>query len=108
MTTAPRVSDTPLPGFYRLKLIRGGPWVPAQIKHDEGGWQTMLDGKWSNQSTDPWLLPDMERIHFGGRDTTEAEVNFMLARKRHAEVYEPDSPAANPRKAIDLDKIIPF
>ena len=30
---APRRVDRPEPGFFRLKLVRGGPWVVARIGH---------------------------------------------------------------------------
>lgn len=104
----PRRSDTPSPGFYLLRLVRNGPYVGAQIRHEDGQWFVMEDGVLQGPSTDPWLLPLMERVHHYGRETTEAEVRFRLGLKRFEEIYKPDGSAANPRKPIDLDKMVPF
>ena len=103
-----RTSDTPQPGFYLLKLVRGGPWVAAQIVHDEVGWRCMIDGVWEGPVSDPWIMRSLEAVHWGGRETTEAEVKYRLALKQHAQTYEPSAPAANPKRAVNLDEIIPF
>lgn len=109
LTEAPRQSDTPRPGFYLLRLVRGGPWVGAEIIHDaDGQWRTMLDGKWEGPSRNPWILPMMEKIHFGGRETTESEVRFRVGAARWAAIYAPSSAPANPHKPIDIDSLIPF
>lgn len=106
---SPRQSDRPEPGYYLLRLVRGGSWVPAQITHSEvEGWRVMINGAWEGPAHDPWSLPNMERVHWGGRVTTAEDVAFRLARKAHAEIYAPDDAAANPTKKIDLDKLIPF
>lgn len=103
-----RTSDTPQPGFYLIRLVRGGPWVAAQIAHAEDGWTVSIDGVTEGPSLDPWALSNMERVHWGGRETTEAEVRYRLALKHHAATYEPDAPAANPKRPVDLDKLTPF
>lgn len=108
MIASTRRSDTPVPGHYLLRLVKGGPRVAAQIVHDEDGWMVMIDGKWSGPSRDPWLLPDLERIHWGGRETTPDEAAYRLAIKRYAETYTPDAPAANPKRPIDRDSVLPI
>lgn len=105
----PRKSDTPEPGFYLIRLTRGGPWVGAQITHDDAdGWRAMIDGIWSGPSNDPWLVSGLETIHWYGRASTESEVKYRIGLKRWAEIHAPDAPAANPTKAVNLDKLIPF
>lgn len=108
MTVAPRQSDTPKVGHYLLKLIKGGPWVAAEITHDDEGWKCMIDGEWQGPSRDPWLLSNMERIHWGGRETTPSEAAYRVAVSRYAKIYDPSSPIANPHKAINLDTHIPY
>lgn len=109
LTEAPRQSDTPRPGFYLLRLVRGGPWVGAEItRHPDGQFSVMCDGKTEGPSHNPWILPLMERVHFGGRETTESEVRFRVGARRWAEIYAPSSAPANPHKPIDLDSLIPF
>ena len=105
----PRVSDRPNPGHYLLRLVKNGPWVAAEIVHHEDGtWSCMLDGVWSGPASDPWTLPDLERIHWGGRESYASETAYRLAMRRYAEVHKPDDPAANPRRAIDPNILIPF
>ena len=106
--TRPRRSDTPSPGFYLLRLVRGGPWVGACIAHGPDGWTVMIDGDTQGPATDPWSLANMEKVHYYGRETTESEVAFRVGVKRWAEIYDPGHRAANPRRKIDIDSIVPF
>jgi hypothetical protein len=50
----------------------------------------------------------LETVHWYGRSSTPDEVAYRIGRKRWAEIYKPDDAAANPRRAIDLDTLIPF
>jgi hypothetical protein len=68
----------------------------------------MIDGVWEGPSTNPWLLPMMERIHHYAREATESEVRFRIGYKRWAEIYAPSEPAANPTRTIDLDTHIAY
>lgn len=105
MTPTPRQSDTPRPGCYLLRLVRKGPWVAAEITRGEGGWRCMLDNVWQGPSHDPWSLPNMEKIHWGGRETTPSEAAYRAALSKHAKTHEPDSPEANPRRPIDINTL---
>lgn len=107
MTAPLRRSDIPEPGYYLVRLVRWGPLVGAQIVHDELGWSVMIDGQWWGPSVDPWALTAMERVHWG-RPSTETDVKYRISLKRWAEVYEPDHAAANPRKPIDRNKVVPY
>lgn len=115
-----RRSDIPTPGHYLLKLIRGGPWVGAVVLHKPEGWYVCVNGEWLGASPDPWpadwpaFSAAMERVHFGGRTeingrpVSEDDIRFLDAKRQWAALYAPDDKAANPRRAIDLDKIVPF
>lgn len=103
-----RQSDTPRPGCYLLRLIRNGPWVAAQIIQDADGWRVMVDGTWEGPASDPWSLRSLETVHWYGRETTAEECEYRIGIKRWAEIYQPDHAAANPRKPIDIDSIIPI
>lgn len=98
----------PTPGFYLVRLVPKGPFVGAQIAHDETGWWCMLDGTHSGPVADPVSLSDVEKIHTYGRFTTQAEVMFRIGIKRWAEIHKPDHPAAHPRRAINPDAFTPF
>jgi len=92
-----------------MRLVRGGPWVGAAIWWTEAdGWSCMVDGETFGPSADPWAVPNLDRVHWGGRETTEAEVLYRLGLKQHATLYNPDHPAAKPNKPIDLDDYKPL
>lgn len=65
-----RPVDDPKPGFFRMRLVKGGPFVGAEIRHgaprdpETGGimeersfmWETIIDGKLARDpSPDPAL-----------------------------------------------------
>ena len=103
-----RMGEPPKPGFYLRRLVRHGPLVGCQITFDSAeGFRVMEDGRWEGPSQDPWLLPLMHSVAFA-TPCDEAEVKYRIGLKRYAELYQPDAPAANPRKPIDIDKMIPF
>lgn len=109
MPAAPRVSDRPTPGWYLIRLVKNGPKVGAQLSYDPAdGWSAMIDGEREGPSRDPWMLPMVERIHFYGLPVTESEVEYRIGVKRWAAINKPGHPAANPRRAINIDEIIPF
>ena len=111
---SPRRSDTPTPGTYLLRLVRGGPYVGAAIVQRDDGWSVMIDGEWLGPSPDPWpadnpqFLAAMESVNFHGRPASEEEVKYRIGLKRWATIYDQSHAAANPRKAIDLDNIVPI
>jgi hypothetical protein len=98
-------SDDPQCGFYKRRLVKGGPFVPARI--------------WLDQDIDPETgeLRDDERLQcevnggyadpydawqwLCGAPITEQEFRYMEALREHAAIHEPDHPMADPRKAID-------
>ena len=107
-TTAPRAIVKPEPGWFRTRMVRKGPWVPARI--------------YCEPATDPLTGELMERpamllAEINGRPCepervwqfcwpiTEDEYRFMLANIAWAEQHAPRDPAANPERAIDLNAI---
>jgi hypothetical protein len=97
--------DRPVPGFYKLRFVRGGPWVPVRIymgqapDPDDGelrGMHTMramVDGK----DMDPlWAWTAC-----AGHPIAEHDYRYMRAMTTHAKTFEPDMPEANPRQAVD-------
>ena len=102
-----RLVDTPSPGYYHIRLCRGGPWVPVRIwleggERDEAG-ELLSDEVFRAKIGDhemtwdelvqrwPWL-----------RKIKRSEYDYLMAAGRYAAAHEPDAPEANPRRAIDL------
>lgn len=97
--------DEPQCGWFKRRLVKGGPFVPARIWLDqcidpETGElvadEVMLcevDGQWADAEAQwPWLCAN---------PISEAEYDYMTARRAYAAVWSPDDPAATPHKAVD-------
>ena len=109
MNERPRPVDTPEPGYFLMRLVRGGPHVPAQIiQHADGQWQAVIDGEARGSHPDPAYAVDVFRIWHSGARTTSDEYHHRLRMKSWAQKNMPEHPAANPRKAITLTKLPPL
>ena len=104
--TIPRI-DRPIPGFYRTKLVKGGPWVPARI------WWSVATDPVTGEVLDrsPVLLAEVggrERDPYEvwpslvGQPIDEREFYFLTAESGWARQHAPDDPVANPRTPINL------
>lgn len=101
----PRAVDRPEPGHFRLRLVRGGPFVPARIAHDASGWWAEIDGRRYAPHPDPAQAEGVFRVWHGGRHIDEAEYRHLNAVRGWATATMPDHPAANPREPIDDAKL---
>lgn len=97
--------ETPQAGWYKRRLVKGGPFVPARIWIDaevdeetgdllsEETVQCEVNGRYAD-ATDQWQWLCQNPI-------TEAEFNYMTARLAYAQVHEPGDPIADVRNPID-------
>ena len=81
MTKDLPLNDTPVEGYYRLKLVRGGPplgvkiwWAPKAGAEDRTPqWQCLVNGTEADVwEIWPWV---------GGREITEADYQKLLPQK---------------------------
>jgi hypothetical protein len=113
---APRMIDNPEPGFFKVRLLKDGPWVAARIeygptKDPETGepldrspmWTATIDGKplADSPSPDP-LKAGVFRIWHSGRRIEEEDYLLLLRHAEWAKQHSPNDPAANPTQRIDL------
>lgn len=110
MTWTPRAVDKPEPGFFRLRLIKGGPWVPAQIRRVGTEWHATIAGVLSVYQSElddscPSDAVAVWRIWHGGKEINEDDYQLMLQRMAWARRDMPDHPAANPDKPVDMTKL---
>ena len=103
-----RSLEAPDPGYFRIRLVRAGPFVPAKITHAGGLWCCTINGEERTRADNPWAVADMDRVWFYGQRIAESEYDYMLAMKLFAERHQPEHPSANPRKAIDLRLLPPL
>jgi hypothetical protein len=111
-----RTSD-PEPGYFKLRFVRRGPWVPAII------WRPcplILPDPLEATAPGPeqWCCPaersralrarigdreaSPDEVWERGREIPEHEYIWRLAVRDWAMAYQPTQPEANPRKAVDL------
>jgi hypothetical protein len=98
----------PQDGFYKRRLVRGGPWVPARIWRDQEldfitgqptGWDVVrceVSGKPRN--------PVAQWDALGRMPITKGDFDHRMALGGWAKQYDPKSSEANPDKAIDWNK----
>lgn len=105
--------DEPRAGFYRLRQVKGGPWVGVRIWHGppvdperplrlldrSWRWQACLDGRrcpvdrvW------PWCVAEpIDRPTY----------RYLLALGRWARAYAPGAPEANPGSRVNFRTLDP-
>jgi hypothetical protein len=66
----PRRIDKPEPGFFRLRLVRNGPWVGARIYTIFGMFAAEING------VKGW---DVDRVWTSGKEITQDEYDDLLA-----------------------------
>jgi hypothetical protein len=99
--------EVPTAGLYRFRLVRGGHPVGIRIWH--GPPRDPLTGeeldrghRW--QATANGEPIDLDRVwpRCGREPITQAEHDYLCVIQNWARENAPDSPAADPRKKIDL------
>lgn len=97
----------PQSGYYKTRLVHGGPWVPARIWREP---QTDAEGR--------DMGFDLLRCEINGKPKDpmqhftrlsmypirQSEFQFQVADYAHARDYRPEDPKANPAQPIDLTK----
>lgn len=99
--------DTPVEGYYRGYLARGGHpvgihiWYGAPLDPLTG---EEMDRGWRWQATANGALIDLERVwpRFADNRIDQPEHDHLCCVQRWAETHAPDSPQANPTRPIDL------
>jgi len=99
-----RIGEDPQCGWFKRKLVKDGPFVPARIwvyqpVDDEGdlcddeAMQCEVDGKFADpEEAWSWLC---------GNPISEAEFKHLTALRQWSEQHAPSEPYANPRKPVD-------
>jgi len=109
LAEAPAVyNEEPECGWFKTRLVRGGPFVPARIWLYQ---PTDADG----QLTGPEVLqaelngeyaaPQTVWERSSGNPISEHEFQYMTDLAAHLAEHAPDDPLANPRQRIDPFKI---
>lgn len=95
----------PVPGWYRRRLVKGGPYVGVVIFHgcpfNEDGpldrsrpLLCLVNGEWAD--------PLEQWTWIAGSRISAAEYAYLLADAAHAAEHRPTAPRARPREKINL------
>ena len=105
----PRAVWPPEPGFFKLRLVRGGWQVPARIVcGGDGLWFAIIDGVSFQPAEDPLHAPGIDKIWHGGTVTTESDYDYLNALRDAAKRWQPQHPACNPDKPINPSLLRPI
>ncbi len=105
--------DLPVAGYYQMRLIRHGPFVPVRIWF--GSSFDPTTGEWNDRSHFWRAAIDGEQVSIwrvwptcSGRPITETEYRHLRAMSHHAAAHETWMPEAQPHKRIDLNALPPI
>lgn len=106
---APSVyDDEPQAGFYRLRLVKGGPWVPVRV-----WWESVVDPDTGELVEDEVLRctvnrkdADPQRSWLWASPITVEAYEAMLAHIQWALENDLSDPVLSPYQPIDLTKTI--
>lgn len=106
---APRRVDEPSPGLFQIRLVRGGPWVAAEIERDAlGVWRAAIDGVPQEPGhPDPAQAEGVFRIWHYGHPIGASEHAYLIERAKWARNHAPDSPEANPKRPVRVGSLPP-
>lgn len=87
-------------GWYKTKLVSGGPWVPCRIYDEDGEMKAEVDGRPEEMAGDvpaswPW------------HPSTRFEFDYLTSLRIWTEKHDPQDPMAKPRERIDIRKMRP-
>lgn len=109
----PSHPDDPECGWFKIKLVKNGPYVPARIwlyqEIDSETGELCDDEKFQAELNGQYADPYSQWIWMSARPITKAEYDWMMAVREYALANAQDEPAANPRQPINhLKTPIPF
>jgi len=91
----------PEPGYFRYRMVRNGPFVPARICHEDGLWWAMIEGRAKEKASDPAAAPKVYPIWHGAEMISERQYWADMAKRGL-----PNALPAN--KPIDLTNLPPL
>ncbi len=117
MTEPARQLGRPEVGFWRLRLVKGGPLVAACIRWVKTTYEPDEPSNQMAGTRSPFLAAfvndqpvDIERVwHSKGEVIDEQTYHFMCADAAWAVTYAPNEPAARPAERVNIRQLaIPF
>ena len=103
---AAREIARPQAGFFQIRLVRKGPFVPSRIFVSDGLWGVIINGdECGNRVEDPILNYHISRVWEHGVRIEEVEYDNLLLIALWAPENAPDRPEAKPNEPIILSEM---
>lgn len=108
----PQITTEPQLGWYKRRLVRSGPWVPARVylyqDVDEETGELIADEELRCEVNGKPADPVDQWLYLADQPIAEAEFHYMTADVAWCEKHAPASPAANPQQPISTTQIPPL
>lgn len=106
------ITDTPAEGYYRMRLVRGGPLVGIKIWYGPPLDPSTLDVMdrgfcWNALANGDWIDVDRVWPACANEMIDEAEYRYLAALTQHAKQTDGANPMANVRRATDWSTATP-
>lgn len=105
----PEITATAQCGFFKRRLVRGGPWVPCRIwlyaETDDATGELVADEILQAECNGEYADPDDVWTYVAANPITEAEFRFLSATIEWSQTNAPHEPMANPRQAVDWCRV---
>ena len=114
----------PKPGFFKVRLAKGGPYVGAQIgrfchcsinggdENEMHSWQetcdryphlsAMINGEFREKTLSYMATDAIDSLMLFGDMITEAEYDYLIDDRKWAEENAPHLPEAQPRQKVNI------
>jgi hypothetical protein len=91
--------DDPEPGYFLVRVIKGGPLVPAAIFHEFGVWRVEINGEiQADPNPEPLKADKVVSIWHSFRERlTKEEYDRRVKR-----ASDPADPSSRPREALNI------
>lgn len=104
----PEVGQEPQCGWFKRRLVKNGPFVPARIwldaDVDEAG-ELISDERFQCEVNGQWADAENQWQWLCGEPITEQEFYFLTASIAWTEAHAPHEPMANVRQPIDWSRV---
>ena len=110
-----RQIDQPRPGYFKMRIVKGGPFVGAEIRHGpsrdpETGeelerswlWEALIDGKHARPPACDPMNAGVFRIWESATEISEHEYRFMISDAEWCKQHAPEEPKSKPNAEINL------
>jgi len=90
--------DDPKPGYFLVRVVKGGPLVPAAIIYEFGVWRAVISGEEFDAREDPLRAEKVLFIWHGFREQITRDEYLQ----RLGLAADHTHPSSRPREVIDL------